>query len=111
MAFDFYKFLTACKKSEKSIYISDEVVQSQMARQRDDRTDRKRAFHRTTILHATPHHKPLHFTEPPLHITLLTKQTIIDVEEALLTQTRALLLPTVIFRRIPDVLIQPFELF
>ena len=41
MGLDFYKFLATCKKSEKSIYISDEVVGSQTARQRDDQTERK----------------------------------------------------------------------
>ena len=39
MGLDFYKFLATCKKSEKSIYISDEVVGSQTARQRDDQTE------------------------------------------------------------------------
>ena len=39
------------------MYISDEVVHSQMTIQRDDWTDRKWTFYRTTIVHATPHYK------------------------------------------------------
>ena len=66
----FYKFLSFYEKSGKSLYISDEVVHSKTARKRDDRTDRKRSFHRTTTLHVTPHHKPPHFTELPLHVPL-----------------------------------------
>ena len=68
MAFDFYKFLATCKKSEKSIYISDEVVHCQAARKRDDQTEW--TFHRTTTLHATPHYKLPHFAEPPHNIKL-----------------------------------------
>ena len=66
----FYKFLLTCKKSEKPLYVSDNAAHSQTARQRDDRTDRKWEFHRTTTLHAAPCYKPAHFTEPPHHITL-----------------------------------------
>ena len=46
-------FLATCKKSKKSIiYISDEAVHSQLARPRDEQTDRKQTFHRTTTLQA-----------------------------------------------------------
>ena len=44
------------KKSAKCMYISGEVAHSQTRRQKDDLTDRKRTFHRTTTLHATPHY-------------------------------------------------------
>ena len=48
---DFYIFLATCKKLNKSnIYISDEAVHSQTAWPRDDWTDRKQTFHRTTTL-------------------------------------------------------------
>ena len=40
-----------------------------MVRQRDDQTDRKWKFHRTNSLHAAPHYKPAHITEPSNHIT------------------------------------------
>ena len=70
MSFDIYKFLATCKKSEKSIYISNEVVCSQTARQRDDQTEGKWIFYRTTTLHVTPHYKPPYFTKPSHHITL-----------------------------------------
>ena len=62
MSFDFYNFFFDFYKCQ-AIYISDEIVQILMARQRDDLIDGKLTFHRTTALHATPHYKPLHFTE------------------------------------------------
>ena len=50
---DFYIFLARCKKSKKAnIYISDEAVHSQTARKKDEQTDRKQTFHRTTTLQA-----------------------------------------------------------
>ena len=51
--------------------------------------------HRATTLHVIPHYKPSQFTETR------TNQTMIAVEEAVLTQTLALLSPLVIFRRTP----------
>ena len=51
--------------------------------------------HRTTTLHVIPHYKPSQFTETP------TKQTMIAAEEAVLTQTLALLPTLLIFGRTP----------
>ena len=51
--------------------------------------------HRTTTLHATPHYKPSQFTETP------TKHKMIAAEEAVLTQTLALLRTLLIFGRTP----------
>ena len=52
---NFYTFLATCKKSKKSnIYILDEAVDSKTAKQRDDQTDRKQTFHRTTTPQAGP---------------------------------------------------------
>ena len=42
------------QKVEKYVYNSDEAVQSQKARQRDDHTDRKQTYYRTTTLQAGP---------------------------------------------------------
>ena len=52
--------------------------------------------HRTTILHVIPHYKPSQFTETP------TKQTMIAAEEAVLTQTLALLPPPLKLGRTPE---------
>ena len=51
--------------------------------------------HRTTALHVIPHYKPSQFTETP------TKQTVIAVEEAVLTKALELLLHLLIFGRTP----------
>ena len=51
--------------------------------------------HRTTTLHVIRKYKPSQFRETP------TKQTMIAVEEAVLTKTLALLPPLVIFERRP----------
>lgn len=83
------------------MYISDEVFDSHTGRQKDDWTDRKRTFHRTTTLHAKRHYRPSNFIELPHHITLQTKPTMLIAEEAVLTQTLALLTPSLIFGRIP----------
>ena len=81
--------------------LSDEVVRSQKTRQRNDQIGRKWTFYRTTTLDITPHYESPYFIEPPYHITLQTKQTMTAAEEAVLTQTLALLPPPPIFKRIP----------
>ena len=53
-------------------------------------------YYKTTTLHVIPHYKPSQFTETP------TKQAMIAAEEAVLTQTAALLPPLVIFGRTPE---------
>ena len=51
----FIYILATCNKWKKSnIYLLDEAVHSQTARQRDHQADRKQTFHRTTILQARP---------------------------------------------------------
>ena len=55
MNLDICIFLAICQKSKTvNIYISDEAVHSQTARQIDDQTDKKETFHRTTTLQAGP---------------------------------------------------------
>ena len=55
LCLDFYIFLATCNKWEKSnIHILDEAVHGQTTRQRDDQTDRKQTFPRTTTLQAGP---------------------------------------------------------
>ena len=55
LCLNFYIFLATCNKWKKSdIHVLDEAVHSQTARQRDDQTDRKQTFHRTTTLQAGP---------------------------------------------------------
>ena len=64
------------------MFISDKAVQRQTTRQRDDQTDKKQTFHRSTTLQAGPINQ-------------------VDNEEVVLTQTVALLPPPLIFGRIP----------
>ena len=52
MGLDFIYFWPHAKSRRNLIYISDEAVHSQTARPRNQQTDRKQTFHRTTTLQA-----------------------------------------------------------